>query len=625
MTPPVLPPDLEPVLQRVLDFEAGAKGHHEAARRKWERYYSMYRSYRELKHQHRTASATGSQRDVDDVLRQERTGFGADLFVPYVFSVIETTLPRVVDSLPRLRAKPCDEESERNSENVRVALEHQQSRMRFQLALQDVGKSGLLYGLGVGKTTYAEKWRKNSRYLEEPEVRTSDGPQWVEQTRDRLLYAGPRVEAVDIFDFIWHPAAHDLDSLDEAIHRVWRSTRYVREMFESGEWELPPGWVLDDVLGLGSKESRDEIWRERMAASGHENPEQRGNHVHEVWEFHDGNEVITILDRSLPVQHGANPFWHGEDPFQIYRPTRVLHEMVGIGEPEAIEDLQEEMNAMRSQRRDNATIVLQRPFAYFDGLVDPNDLQFGPGLGIPVDGDPRELLFPLPLQDIPFSSYQEEDRLQRDIERVTGIDDTVSGAEGGGGASATATGVQLVQAAAGVRIRMKAKRLVWEFAQPSSQQQLEILQQKANVAPLYVPKPADTPTGWTSMKMGPAELAGQFEIEVEGDSMLPENQVQRLEEANRMMTAFGEDPLVDPVKVREYSLERYGVDDVKAWIVQQGQAIPAEAWELFKQAMAEQGIDPAALDEMIAGAIDMVEEQQQGGEPGGEAPEPSAA
>jgi hypothetical protein len=613
-----LPDDLRAVAKRVIDFHDSAKPHHDAARKKWERFYSLFRSYREVKRQHAGAR---SANDVDEILREARAGFGADLFVPYVFSVIETTLPRVIDSAPRLRVKPCNPESEPNTENVRVALEEKQSEMGFSLALQDVGLSGLLYGLGVGKTFHEERFRKQSRYLARPDTRTSDGPQWVEKRRDRLVYDGPMFECVDIFDFFWAPHAHDERTLNEAIHRMWRSSRYVREMVESGMWKLPPGWDLEDVISLGSKEKRDEIWRERMVASGHDSPEQRGNHVQEVWEFQDGDEVVHLLNGVVPVQMGENPLWHDELTFQLYRPTRVLHEMAGIGEAEAIEDLNEEMNAMRSQRRDNATLVLQRPFAYFDGLVDPGDLQFGPGLAIPVDGDPRALLFPIPLQDIPFSSYQEEDRLQRDIERVTGIDDTVSGGEGGGGASATATGVQLVQAAAGVRIRLKAKRLALECAQPSSQQQAEIIQQNSWKRPLYVPRPADTQTGWASQELGPEKLLGEFKIEVEQESMLPENQVQRLEEANRMLTAFGNDPLVDPVKVREYSLERFGIDDVKAWIVQQGQSIPGEAWAMIRDALTEQGIDPAALDEMVAGAISMVEEQQGGEEP----QDPSAA
>jgi hypothetical protein len=132
---------------------------------------------------------------------------------------------------------------------------------------------------------------------------------------------------------------------------------------------------------------------------------------------------------------------------------------------------------------------------------------------------------------------------------------------------------------------------------------------------LYVPMPADTESGWQSKKLGVEEFAGEFEIEVEGDSMLPENQVQRLEEANRMMTAFGQDELVDPVKVREYSLERYGVDDVKSWIVNKAASVPAEAMQLIVQALEEQGVDPVALEELIEGAVAMVEEQAQGGDP----------
>jgi hypothetical protein len=107
-----------------------------------------------------------------------------------------------------------------------------------------------------------------------------------------------------------------------------------------------------------------------MAAAGYTQTDKRAGHVHECWEFHDGARVITILDKTMPVQAGPCPYWHGEIPFQVYRPTNVLHEMVGIGEAEAIEDLQDEMNELRTQRRDNAQLVVQRPFAYFDGLRD---------------------------------------------------------------------------------------------------------------------------------------------------------------------------------------------------------------------------------------------------------------
>jgi hypothetical protein len=308
-----------------------------------------------------------------------------------------------------------------------------------------------------------------------------------------------------------------------------------------------------------------------------------------VWEFHDGARVVTIIDRAIPVQAGPN-YWHQEIPFHVYRPTEVLHEMVGIGEIEAIEQLNEEMNELRSQRRDNAQLVLQRPFAYFDGLLDPGDIAFGPGIGIPVEGDPREVIFPIPLQDIPASGYQEEARLQQDIERVSGIDDTTSGAEGGGGASATATGVQLVQAAANVRIQLKTKRIEMEIAAPTARQFLEldqqhILEEQPVIGP---PRPGEGDREWSWYSIGPEQLAGQYAIDVEGGSTQPKSPVQESQEADSMMMLFGQDPLIDPLKPREYALKKKGVANPQSWLKPQEPQIPMHVLEMAEEAMGQE-------------------------------------
>jgi hypothetical protein len=131
--------------------------------------------------------------------------------------------------------------------------------------------------------------------------------------------------------------------------------------------------------------------------------------------------------------------------------------------------------------------VLQRPFAYFDGLVDVDDVVFGPGMMIPTDADPKDVMFPIPLQDIPASSYQEEMRLQGDIMRVTGINDMESGA-GDAGQQQTATGAQLVHAAANVRIANKTMLLVSELVTPQAEMMLALFQQKVT-STTYIPGP----------------------------------------------------------------------------------------------------------------------------------------
>jgi hypothetical protein len=183
-----------------------------------------------------------------------------------------------------------------------------------------------------------------------------------------------------------------------------------------------------------------------------------------VWEYHDGQQVITVLDACYPVQAGPNPSGLAQIPFQIYRPTVVGGRFVGISEVEPIRHLQYEINTLRSQRRDAATLSLMRTFAYNETAVDPDDLVFGPNMAIPVNGDPREFLFPIPVPELPGSSYREEEAIVSDIQRTSGISDPVSGADVG--ASETATGVQLVQAAATMRIQNKARLLETQIIVP---------------------------------------------------------------------------------------------------------------------------------------------------------------
>lgn len=616
-----LPDEARALTKRWVDrFEQG-KDRHEATRRKAERYYALYRSYKELKRTHGDARP----RDVDSVLRDAQHGFGSDLFIPYVFSTIETTLARMLAQDPTMRVRPAPTragmaalmEAERNSDNHKVLLEKQISQIDYHLTVQDVGRSGLTYGIGWGKTYWREQEINGHKVLRPPTVRESGGPEWVVGKHDKLVYSGPMAECCDLFDIIHDPRAHDVQSCRWIIHRLWFDRDEVTRRIEAGIWELPEGVELEEVFALGSSEGRSEIWAERMAAQGMPHADAtRQESLIEVWEGHDGEEVATILGRAVPVQHGQNPVWAGGLPFHIFRPTRVMHEMLGIGEAEAIEDLQEEMNVLRTQRRDNAAFVLQRPFAYFDGMVDADDFAWAPGVGLPVDGDPSNLIHFFPVQDIPASGYQEEANLQRDIERVTGIDDTVAGGEGGGGASSTATGVQMVQAAAGVRIANKTKRLEREYVKGQCKLFLCLNQQKI-LKPVFMPgpprdnDPAGIERGWSGYEMGPQTLAGDFDVEPDDGSMGPPNPVQKVEEGSRIWEMFGQDPLIDPVMLRDWVLTKLGFDNPRSMIrVPEEQIAQDELLAALEMLAPQLGIPVEVLAPAVEQAVNVAKEQK---------------
>jgi hypothetical protein len=632
-----LSPELQAVHDRVIRDFNSAKAVHEQARRRWERFYALYRSYKDMKRTWRDASAQGG-RDVSSVLRDAQSTFGRELFIPYVFSVIETTLPRTISSNPRIPIRPRRPEWEDSVEPVRLMMDAQQQKVGYPLILQDVAKSGLIYGLGIQGVYWDKRVKKDRKFLRRA-TDSSAGVEWVEATKDEVVYEGPMPECIDPFDWIWSPRAHDRSTLRFCINRSWRDNSYVKEMLDRKVWTLPGGWDFEtDIRQMGSRERHDETWGFRMEAAGIERPDDRGDQVHEVWEWHDGGEVVTMLDRQAPVQVAKLPYWHQEIPFQVYRPTRVLHEMVGIGEPEAIEDLQAEMNELRTGRRDNARLVLQRPFVYFDGMVDPGDLAFGPGIGIPVDGNPQEVLYFPQLPDLPASGYQEEARLQADIERITGIDDTVSGAAGGQtGAAATATGVQMVQQAASIRISNKTKRLVEEVVKPGASQwtslnQQHIVTEQPIIGP---PKPGEGDRRWSWYTIGPEQLAGEFEFDYEEGSMAPDNVVQDRQDGLQFFQMFSQDPLLDPVKVREYALRKYGLDNPEGYLRPQEPQVPQHVLEMVREALHEEAQtnprallaklagDPNFFDQLLQGA--MMHSQDQQGAEGEQGPPPPGA
>lgn len=635
------------LLERVEKFHSQAEPTHEHYRRQFTKYYKMWRSYRGMRSK---ALEATSRADKDDVVQAARAGFGTPLFIPLGFGVVETVIPRMLSTEPRPQVTPRDPESEGNIDNIKLMVAAQQHDTMFSLSAQTVAKWGAVVGLGVGKTTWAVE-TKVSPVLEQrlvpqldpqsgapvmepqPVVDPASGtfvedpnmpgqpliepqpvmvPAWVpSEPREQVKYAGPRFDAVDPFDWIWDPDAYSMQTLGEQIHRQWRTDEYCKHMFETEAWKLPEGWTLEDALRGGGRSKRDEVWGDRLATAGIGQAEQREREIHEVWEYWSADKVIVVLDRHLPVASGPPGaiYWHGDAPFQLFRPTEVMHEMVGIGEIEAIEDLQLEMNEMRTQRRDNAMLVMQRPFAYFEGFLDPKDMDFSAAAFWPMSGPPSEILFPIPLQDIPFSSYRESEEMKADADRASGISDTVMGGADTG-APETATGVQMVQAAAGARIAFKTRRFEMECVTESCRQWVALDQQhviEERVVP-GPPKPGEGDREYSWYTLGPEELAGNFAIECEGGSMSPQNDVADQQEATGLYQLLGPDPLVDRRKLVVRVLEKFGIRNAEAWLLPEMPMIDPRALDLVRETLAaERGVDPGEFDALVAEAMQELE------------------
>jgi hypothetical protein len=509
---------------------------------------------------------------------------------------------------------PRDEQAFGNVRHMKIVVDAQQKQIDYETILQVIGKDGLIYGLGVGKT----RWRYETRVQIKatpsemnPGIFTESVPQKVVSFDDAVA------ERVDPFDFMWDPYGDSIQTVEFVIHRLWRTPVQVRRNVENGIWrsaENDPAcpWTLEDLLAGRARTQRSDVWDQRLAAEGFSSGGQRQDALHEVWEFHDGQQVITVLDGSYPVQAGPNPSGEASIPFQIYRPTVVGGRFVGISEVEPIRHLQYEINTLRSQRRDAATLSLMRTFAFNETAVDADDIVFGPNMAIPVNGDPREFLFPIPVPDLPASSYREEQAIVDDIQRTSGISDTVSGQDTG--ASETATGVQLVQAAATMRIQNKARLLETQIIVPQGYEFIALNQRRILTSKSYfVPTQPDVNNphvpAWEMVKVGPAELMGRMSIEVEGGSTAPENVPQQRQDAQAFV-ALSQDPRLNGEKLLLRALELYGIDQPEGYVKSATPQIPAPELEAF---LSQMGVDPASF----VAWRDQQQAQQQAPQAGG--------
>jgi hypothetical protein len=423
--------------------------------------------------------------------RDAQNEWGSELVIPRAFEIVQTILPRAISNRPKPLVMPGDDLAERNVENMRFLIDHQAQNMQYDLKLEEVGLSGYIYGLGWQKVLWLTRQglRPTARQIPSVDDQGRMVPMWIEgPPATERIQDDWVVETVDIADVFWDPFGYKLEegahgSCRYVIHRTRRDLAYCLARIQNGDWNTEAAQQLEeaDLRSLASTGAWSDAFQNRAAADGMTGtPDPQG--MHEIWEYHhEDGRMITVLDKQIPVIIGRRNFRHGQLPFAVWRPTLAgQHTLAGKGVIEPLVPLLRELSLMRTQRRDNAALAMVKAFAFSDGAVDQADLQLFPGAAIPVHGEPRDFLYPLDLGgDLPASSYNEEDRINQDIDRASGISEAMTGADmSSGGAAATATGVQLVQSAANVRIQRQTRRLEVELVARETSQAVSLNQQK---------------------------------------------------------------------------------------------------------------------------------------------------
>lgn len=381
--------------------------------KRWKRFYKLYRSYR-------------------DPAKQP---FKSNIFVPYVFSIVESVVPKMLGTIFNVR--PVIAVSPRKGTTVDISkllerlLEFQldDEQLEFFNKVLEFFKETAIYGTSFAKII----------------------PRFLDDELTSFDYID--MEPIDIFHVFPDYRAKSIRRMKYIVQLSYMDYDELEDMQSKGFYKN----VKDLLMKLESNATVDTYKRKRLTDIGilDEYGYDSERKVVEVLEYWDRDKIYTIGGRSVILKEEDNPF-NGLLPFIMARYCPVQQELYGMGIPEIAESLQEELNTVRNQRMDNVNIIINRMFVankYAD--IDFDQMISYPG-NIILTNDVNAIV-PLETPDVTKSAYLEEETIKRDIDNATGEwgysrGETPQRRE-------TATGIVRLQQAANVRFDTVVKML----------------------------------------------------------------------------------------------------------------------------------------------------------------------
>ena len=340
--------------------------------------------------------------------------FKSNLFIPLVYPIVSTILPRMVANLPKFRYEPREESDNQAVEQMSRLVDYQLDRMDFFKKLKMWVKDTLICGTGIAKVF----WYRN----------------------DDKEYNDPQLELVDLMDFFPDPKATDIDSGDFVIHRTVVAKSFLKGQKSPDGKELYRNLEqLDESFNAIDSSSQftfsnksmtvGEIDAQRSLGSPYRQSVSSQIELLEYWGVNPNEDdkewIFTIANRKVLIRNQKNPF-KGRRPFIKMHVDPINHEFYGKGVIEPIEHLQLELNDIRNQRMDNVNLILNRMWQVVRGAnVDEVELVSRPGAVI--FSDVPNGVTPIITQDVTQSAYQEEALVKQDANNAVGVSDIIQG------------------------------------------------------------------------------------------------------------------------------------------------------------------------------------------------------
>jgi hypothetical protein len=443
-------------------------------------------------------------------------------------------------------------------------------------------KDFLIFGHGWVKTGY----RFEEREVEVPESRR------VAEHAAMIAQANAAAEADPVMAHLL-PTDEEIESAVVSTEKVTVEDRPFAERVSPFDMFVDPdavtlntaGWIAQRIIRPISDIRADKNYNQSarmnvtcdVEAKYTDDVRQRRGSMRDsdratVWEFYDLRRGLVCVFASnadeFLVEPRPIPYRIGH-PFVMLRNYEVPDCFYPIGDLEAIEPLQQELNRARSQamaaRESYAQKYLARASAFDQDAREALESREDRVVFVNEGNDPlSDMIIPLPVKQIPAELFSYSGQIEADINLVSGVSDYQRGAAPE--VRRTATEAALIQDSSNARAADKLAIIEKAVARVGYNllalaRQYMTGEQVARVIgntglPLWVPFTSD-------------DLDIDTDLVVEGGSTQPKNESWRQNQAMQLLQALGPmiGTVIDPAPLAKFVLGAYGVKNPESYLM----------------------------------------------------------
>lgn len=420
----------------------------------------------------------------------------SQLHIPMPFTVCKTMHARFVQAVwqdPPFNVKARNEASvDRTPVVTDVMRYYLMDGANFHKGVEEEVDKWIWRWITQGSAIMKMGWDcKYTRFIDvqpvqvpgKPIVKTIDGKeQLIPQSKmvekeiavTKKIFEGPVWRPINTEDILIVGGAGDPDRAEAVIEQDYLNAS---DMWTLADRKIFKVKVVEDIIDGGSDKESGAVGADlkiqRNHNAGHASLDSETDHdKYQVLEAYlqvdvDGSGInsevvvwVHVKSRKLlraTYLHRISP--KGERPYA--KADYILRDgqEYGIGLPEVLYPLSQEMDAIHNMRIDSGLIATM-PFGFFRASsgIDPETISYTPGSLIPVDNPQTDVYFPQ-LGNRTVFGMQEEQAIQTMVERLTSISDLNMGLLNGQGATRTATGARALVGEMGANLDIYLRRL----------------------------------------------------------------------------------------------------------------------------------------------------------------------